>query len=173
MTPTETSTAPDLITFFVPGLPAPGGSKRAFVVNGRAVVTDDCKRSKPWRVTVAAVAQEFHTGCPLDGPLALELVFVLPRPKGHFGAGRNAAKVKPSAPPYPAVKPDTTKLVRSTEDALTGICWRDDTQIVEQAARKVYGDRPGVLVSVWRMPERAGGEGESRPEREAAHPRTL
>jgi Holliday junction resolvase RusA-like endonuclease len=143
------------ITFFVPGLPAPGGSKRAFVVGGRAVLTEDCKRSKPWRSRVAAVANDAHAGPPLDGPLALEMVFSLPRPKGHFGSGRNAGRVRPSAPAYPATKPDTTKLVRSTEDALKGIVWRDDAQVVEQVARKVYADRPGVLVTVYPMPPAA------------------
>lgn len=146
------------IEFFVPGIPAPGGSKKAFVVKGRAVVTEDSKRNKPWRDRVASVALESHAGPPLEGPLALSLRFVLARPRGHFGTGRNAGKVRASAPPYPAVKPDTTKLLRAVEDALTGILWGDDAQIVAQAAAKGYGDRPGCHVQVYPLTgERAAG----------------
>lgn len=139
------------VIFFAPGIPAPGGSKRAFVVGGRAIVTEDCKRSKPWRERVACAARDAYAGPPLNGPLRVEFAFVVPRPKGHFGTGKNARAVRPSAPAYPAVKPDTTKLVRSTEDALKSILWDDDSQIVQQVATKTYGDRPGVTVRVYEL----------------------
>jgi Holliday junction resolvase RusA-like endonuclease len=52
------------------------------------------------------------------------------------------------------VAPDTTKLVRSTEDALKGICWRDDSQVVYQVASKEYAARggiPGADIKIERM----------------------
>lgn len=55
---------------------------------------------------------------------------------------------RPSAPHYPAVKPDATKLVRAVEDALTGICWRDDAQIVNQDVRKRYADTGSARVEI-------------------------
>ena len=140
-----------VISFFVPGVPQPGGSKRAFVnkKTGRAIVTEDCKRNKPWRSVVVGIAmQALGTAPPLAGPLVVEFTFFILRPKGHFGSGRNSARLKPSAPGWPVVKPDTTKLVRAVEDALTGIAWVDDALIVEQVARKVYGPRPGVRVVI-------------------------
>lgn len=144
-----------MVEFFVPGLPAPGGSKRAYVVAGRAVVTDDCKMSKPWKAVVALAAERAMGGDPpLDGPLLLTLTFVLPRPKGHYRAGKHSGELRRCAPRYPAGKPDLTKLIRSCEDACTRIVWRDDAQVVGQAARKVYGDAPGVRVAV-----AAAGEG--------------
>jgi Holliday junction resolvase RusA-like endonuclease len=50
--------------------------------------------------------------------------------------------------------PDLTKLMRSTEDALTGILWVDDARITDQHARKRYcepGQAPGaqISISVW------------------------
>jgi Holliday junction resolvase RusA-like endonuclease len=155
---------PPTISFFAPGIPAPGGSKKAFVIPGtnRARVVEDAKRNAPWRAVVSLAAETvIHTntfGCifPLTGPLAVRFVFTFPRPRCHFGTGRNADKLKPSAPRFPAVKPDTTKVIRSTEDALTGILWVDDARIVEQRGRKVYGDRPGALVEVWILPETLG-----------------
>jgi Holliday junction resolvase RusA-like endonuclease len=78
----------------------------------------------------------------------LEVLFVLPRPKGHHGTGRNAGVPKASAPQWPTVKPDTTKLLRAVEDACTSILWRDDAQIVIQTACKVYGDPARCEITV-------------------------
>lgn len=134
-----------MTSFFVPGIPQPGGSKRGFVVNGRAVITEDAKKSKPWRAVVALAARDAMAGAPpMDAPLRLVVVFVLPRPKGHFGR----RGLLPSARPWPSTKPDTTKLLRALEDACTGIVWRDDTQVVQQLAWKVYGPIPGAAVSI-------------------------
>lgn len=129
------------IEFFVAGLPRPGGSKRAFYVAklGRAVITEDCKTSKDWRAAVAQAAHEAMAGRPLlTGPLRLTIRFRFPRPKGHYRTGKKAAELRDSAPRYHVTKPDTTKLVRSTEDALKGIIWRDDSQVARQTASKAY-----------------------------------
>jgi Holliday junction resolvase RusA-like endonuclease len=139
---------PKAIRFFVPGKPEPGGSKRAFIVGKRAVVVDDCKKSRPWKTQVSSVADEVYRGPLLDVPLSVEFTFIVQRPKGHFGTGKNASALKPGAPKYPAIKPDVLKFARSTEDALTGILWRDDCLTVDLIAKKRYGDRPGVWVSV-------------------------
>lgn len=138
------------ITFHVPGLPATAGSKRGFVnpKSGRVVITDDCRKGKPWRERCLACAVDAFDGPPIRGPIALDLEFTLPRPKGHYGSGRNAGKVKPSAPSLPTSKPDTTKMLRALEDALKGVLWIDDSQVTDQAIRKRYGDAPGVHVTV-------------------------
>lgn len=138
------------VTFVVHGTPAPAGSKRAFAhrSTGRIVVTDDSKRSRPWKQAVAAEAAAAMTGPLLEGPLELIVVFTMPRPKGHYGTGANAARVKASAPAFPTVKPDATKLVRAVEDAMTGIVWRDDAQVIAQHVHKVYGDAASCVVEV-------------------------
>ena len=141
----------DRIEFTVLGRPQPAGSKRAFVVKGRAVVADDNKKSKPWQALVkAAAADALADGELLVGPLVLEVDFYLARPAGHYGSGRNAGTVKSGAPPYPITRPDTTKLVRALEDALTGLVWRDDAQVVSQLCQKWYGtpERAEVTVRV-------------------------
>jgi Holliday junction resolvase RusA-like endonuclease len=124
------------IRFFVPGIPRPGGSKKGFYIKklNRVVVTEDNKRSKDWRASVGDKAFEAVTA-PLAGPLRVTFAFYLPRPKGHFNS---RGEVRPSAPKYPTGKPDVTKLIRSTEDAMKGIAWNDDSQIVEQPGSKQY-----------------------------------
>jgi Holliday junction resolvase RusA-like endonuclease len=148
---------PAAVTFWIPGTPATAGSKRGFVVpkTGRVVVTEDCRRSRPWRATVAGIAAGLFPDGPLDGPLAVTFEFALARPKGHYRTGRNAHLVRPSAPAHPTSKPDTTKLVRAVEDALTSVAWRDDAQVVEQRATKRYARAPGVRVTIRRLVDRA------------------
>ena len=134
------------VSFTVYGPPQPAGSKRAGVSKGgKMFVRDDAKRSRPWKTQVAQAAGEAMNGTGLlDGPLELSVIFTVPRPKGHYGA----RGLRPSAPAYPAVRPDVTKLLRAVEDACTGIVWRDDAQVVAQHAYKVYGEPASAAVEV-------------------------
>lgn len=135
--------------FFVPGLPRPGGSKKGFVnpKTKRVVVVDANDRSKDWKASVAHAA--YIAGAkPIDGPIELQLTFYLPRPKSHFNAKGELRKI---APLYPITKPDATKLLRSTEDALKGLCWHDDCQVASQITQKQYAEVPGCRVIVCSM----------------------
>jgi Holliday junction resolvase RusA-like endonuclease len=128
--------APMIISFFVPGIPRPGGSKRYLGHRGgKPIIIDDCAKNKDWRAVVALAAKgAMGDRPPLTGPLAFHVEFYFPRPKSHYGK----FGLKLSAPEKPMVRPDLTKIARSTEDALTGIAWRDDSQIVTQTFRKIY-----------------------------------
>lgn len=139
-----------MISLTVYGQPQPAGSKTVgFAKSGQHFVRDSAKGSAEWKRTVAQVAGAEMSGRSLlEGPLGLVVDFYLPRPKGHFGTGRNAGSVKGSAPLFPVTKPDATKLLRAVEDALTGIVWRDDAQVVEQHVRKHYGEPTRVEISV-------------------------
>ncbi len=132
------------ITFHVAGLPQPGGSKRAFNIKGMRfpVVVDDNPKAKDWKTSVAQVAAEY-CAAPFDGPLQVKFEFFLPRPKGHFGK----KGLRKSAPLFPCGRPDVLKLSRSTEDALKGIAWRDDAQIVRETLTKDYGT-PGAIITI-------------------------
>lgn len=140
------------ITFAVFGKPQPAGSKRAFVLKGgahagRAIITDANPKAKDWKIDVKHEAQRAYDGEPWECPIVLTLRFTLERPKSHYRTGVNANKLKDSAPIAPTSKPDTTKLCRGVEDALTGILWKDDAQIVTQYVSKRYG-RPGVVIEI-------------------------
>lgn len=127
--------------FVVIGIAKPGGSKRGFVnpKNGRVIITEDSK-NRSWRQEVAQAGAVAMAGRePELGALAVTFTFVRPRPRGHFGTGRNAGVVKTGAPAFPITRPDVLKLARAAEDALTGIVWRDDSQIVDERLLKVWG----------------------------------
>ena len=132
-------------------IPKPGGSKKAFYNKklGRSIIVDDCKKNKEWRSDVKdAFIEKYHGMVPLSGPLFLKISFIMPRLKGHFNSKQI---LKPTAPNFHTVKPDSTKLTRSTEDALTGLAWRDDSQICIQEISKEYGDNPGAIITIETM----------------------
>jgi Holliday junction resolvase RusA-like endonuclease len=140
-----------VISFTVLGEAKPAGSKTAFVnpKTGKAIVTDASKGAKPWQAEVKAAASEAMKGNePFVGPLHAHFKFFRARPTSHYGTGRNAGEVKLSAPFAPATRPDVLKLARAVEDALTGIVYRDDAQIIGEWVEKRYGS-PRCEIEVW------------------------
>lgn len=145
----------------VAGLPAPQGSKRAMIhrSTGKPVLIESSKSLPAWRdsVTTAAIIAPGRPLEPWDGPLELDMVFTVARPRGHYGSGRNGHLVRPGAPARPHTKPDLSKLARAVEDSLTvARVWTDDARIVEyRRLAKVYVgedpdalNTPGVLIRV-------------------------
>jgi len=142
------------VSFTVYGKASPAGSKAIrYTKEKRPYITDvtgdDGKR---WRANVAQMAGIVMMGTELfEGPVRLSLMFVIPRPKGHYRSGRFAGELRQNVPRFPTKKPDLTKLVRGVEDALTGIVWRDDSQVVEQFNRKIWGEPAHVVITVERI----------------------
>ena len=135
----------------VMGTPAPQGSKRHV---GNGVMIESSKKVKPWRQDVKYAALESNddgTGCPISGPVNIRVTFYLPRPKSHYGTGRNSGQIRTTAPSKPAGKPDIDKLLRSTLDALTeaGV-FVDDAQITDVLMGKRFADTrpPGAVIDV-------------------------
>jgi crossover junction endodeoxyribonuclease RusA len=130
------------VSFIVPGEAQPAGSKRAFVIPGtnRASVTDANPKAKGYKQTAALFASQAMAAGrlqPFEGPLILTVAFYRRRPKSQG-----------VRTPYPTGKPDATKLLRGLEDALTGICWADDSQVVCQYVEKRYGPHDATYVVV-------------------------
>lgn len=120
------------LTIIVYGDPAPQGSKRFVGMRGgKGVMVESSKKVKPWRNDVAEAARAAIGDLPkFDGPLSVRMVFTMPKPVSSPKRRRSWA----------CKKPDLSKLIRSTEDALTtaGV-WADDSRVVEYArAAKVY-----------------------------------
>lgn len=143
---------------FVPGRAVPQGSKTAFVSKstGRPIVVDKDVRLPQWRMKITAAALEKRGTDPtLTGPVGARITFFMERPQGHYGTGKNAATLKPSAPGHPATMPDIDKLLRAVFDALTDAqVWADDGQVVWCQTIKTYADgtmQPGVEITVGAM----------------------
>lgn len=139
-----------MIEIRVVGPPAAQGNHRA---SKSGHVYETTKNHKPWRAAVSWAAVEARTKMglaspALRGPVTVEMVFTLPKPK-------SAPKRRIT---WPDRKPDLSKLVRSTEDALSdaGI-WEDDARVISCWARKVFPgedadalDVPGAVIRIER-----------------------
>jgi crossover junction endodeoxyribonuclease RusA len=142
-----------VIAFVVRGIPVPQGTARAFVAGGRAVIATDSNRANSpigaWRTAIATEArQAIGEAELLDGPVAIHVEFVFPRPKAHYRAG---GEIRLDAPRYHRSRPDADKLLRALLDAVTGVLIRDDSQVADAWAQKLYEDeriRPGARVVV-------------------------
>ncbi len=113
-------------------------------------MVESSKNVKPWRqdVKYAALAAK-PTGWDTAPAMALSVVFKFQRPAYHLG--KNG--LRPSAPQHctSARNGDIEKLVRSTHDALTGVLFDDDRQVVTLNATKRYcveGEQPGAIITL-------------------------
>lgn len=128
-----------MISFSVPGEPVPQGGMTAFVVGGRArVAHKNPQNLGDYRARIAMAAKQAGA-YELSGPIAATVTFVLPRPKAHFGSGRNAGVLKSRAPRWHSgSRPDIDKVLRALLDGITGVCCRDDGQIAMVSMAKLY-----------------------------------
>lgn len=128
--------ASDYPVIIVPGVPVPAGSHRAFLIAGRARIAPANKMQRSWqRVVSECAAEAWQDREPILGSVFLDVVFHFSRPKSHY---KTSGYLKKSAPICCATRPDLDKLLRAIGDALTGIVWRDDSQVVGVYARKFY-----------------------------------
>lgn len=146
-------------SFFAAGRPVTQGSKTiGRARSGRVFLREDAKGLKAWRdtLTVMAARAAGRVGM-ITGPVRVELTFSFERPASHYGTGRNAERVKDSAPDWPDTKwaGDLDKLTRAVFDSLTaGGVIEDDARVVEASMSKVWcvpGAPGGVLVDVTPM----------------------
>lgn len=144
-----------MIAITVLGVPAPQGSKN---VNRHGATYEVSKRVKPWREAVKFASLEMIRLTPewemMDGPLTLFVTFYFNRPQSHYRTGRNAHLLRDAAPERPMGTPDLSKLIRSTEDALTDAgVWKDDSRVVDVHAGKRYvpdgkGHHQGAVIRI-------------------------
>jgi Holliday junction resolvase RusA-like endonuclease len=128
---------PGLLDVFIPGIPKPQGSMRAFKAGGHiSVVHGNGGELGVWRTAVTTgVAAAWGDQPPLDEPVAILATFHLPRPKSI-----------PKRRRWPDRLPDLDKLVRAVLDSMTGVAIADDARVVSIIARKHYAtERPAGL----------------------------
>jgi Holliday junction resolvase RusA-like endonuclease len=125
----------------IPGRPAPQGSKRAFIVNGKVNLVEQSKALPAYRKAIAAecLAQANLWTRQDYAPIAVYINFAFKAPRKH---GK-----------YPITPPDVDKLCRAVLDGIgqSGVVWRDDSQVVVIQATKTYSqtERTEIEVKLW------------------------
>ncbi len=146
------SDGPIRLEFTVYGTPAQKGSVKAINKGQFAVVVPDNKPQQlQWQGAVSDKAAQAMDGTDLiTEPVAIGMYFRFRRKQYHFGTGRNAGRLKKSAPDHHGRKPDLDKLARCVLDALTGVVYHDDSLFaLSDGLSKRWTMRPeGVTITV-------------------------
>lgn len=95
---------------------------------------------------VWAYREKYGTMCFIKGvPLRLEVT-------AYFKVPKNATKAKRadmlSGKIRPTKKPDCDNVLKIIADALNGVAYHDDAQIVELNFEKLYSDIPRVVIEI-------------------------
>lgn len=128
------STDSNYVRVEFPFTPVPKGRAR-FTRRGFAYTPE---KTRIFEKLIKEYARQFIKA-PLSGPLSICVVFFMPKPK------------KPKNP-MPISKPDLSNLIKSIEDALNGIAWFDDSQVVTSTCEKHYcesNQKPHILFAMW------------------------
>lgn len=111
-----------------------GYGRRAF--NRKGVKIEQLK----WQVRA-----QYNQLAPICGPIRCEYIFHMPIPK-------STSKIRKlqmlNGKIHHMVRPDVTNLLKLNEDVLKGIVFADDSQVVENIARKIYSERPRVIIKI-------------------------
>lgn len=131
-----------MIDITIPGAPVAKGRGRA-TTKGRVYTPAATRKAEDTLSGRAMALLAGVEGLPLSGPLCLVATFTSVQPKSW---SRN----KREANTAPTSKPDVDNLLKLATDALNGIVWIDDSQIITITCSKVYGDAPSTRLVVTR-----------------------
>lgn len=142
----------DTFCIFVRGIPQPKGSTKSYIYKSKKTgrlgvsTTGDNPKTEPWQRSIQTQIALSWQGPPWEGPVGVDLEFILLRPKS----------VSPKKRPLPCVFPDLDKLERTVLDGFVRAgAIRDDGQVCKVNKQKVYAgmnnDIPGVEIELRRL----------------------
>lgn len=135
-----------MIRFTIYGEPTAKGRPRAVRgKNGRIRGAYTPGKTRIEETNFRAQAVKVKPERPFEGPVALELKFFRGVPRSWSKRKKERAL---SCEILPAVKPDVDNLAKLVKDALNGVFWRDDAQVVRLTAEKKYSDVPRTEVTI-------------------------
>lgn len=139
------------VAFTVPGEAVPWKAPRV-VRRGAHHVAISPRAMKNAQATVQSFAWKAMQDAgaePITGPVRLMIIVFKAKGMPTSVVGRTAAEMD-------ALRPtkgwDASNVAKSTEDALSGICFIDDSQVVELHVEKRFSERPRIeiVVQPWR-----------------------
>ncbi len=138
----------DGIRITVAGEPTAQGRPKFSNVNGFPMAYEPAK-SRDWKKYASLAAAEKMKGRPpMEGPLTMQIHVFRAIPVSWSRKKRIEAAqgiVRPTG------RPDVDNYVKSAMDALKGIVWADDSQVVSLMACKHYSETPRLEMCVRRI----------------------
>lgn len=124
--------------------PTPQLRPRASARGGRVRVYDPPKVHQ-FKNLLHDLASAQYKRPPLMGALEVDLIFYRPVQRSLSKTEKSRRLSNQSKP---VIKPDVDNYVKATLDALTGVLWHDDSQIVKLVSEKRYGETGKIIISV-------------------------
>lgn len=153
-----------------------GDLKMMDVIKMLFVQTYMPSKADAWKKTIRFHSTHSAAQGRIEGPIRVDIEFIMPRPKNHYGTGRNEGLIKASSPDWPEPVPDKDNLEKTVFDALSPIStraaeklrpeqrsdpvynfsglWRNDSQVCSGLVEKRYHrhtELPGAIVVVSRL----------------------
>lgn len=132
----------DCIRFEVGGPPVAKGRPR---MTRNGFVYSPAKTRKYEAHARLAAQEAMDERAPIDGPVKVEVFAWLPIPKSWSKKKRGKAELG-----YVAAtkRPDCDNYCKAALDALNGVVFYDDSQVIELLVRKGYSVKPRLFISV-------------------------
>jgi len=134
-----------MVTFTVDGTPV-GKQRARYARRGNFVQTYTPEKTRTYESLIKEKAIEaMGSSEPLETPVTLYLYIRVPMPKS-YSKKRTEACLNGSE--QPIRKPDASNILKSVEDGMNSVVYKDDSQIVNIHVTKVYSSQAGVDICV-------------------------
>lgn len=105
----------------------------------------DPPKVRSFKSVLALYTRMHYSGKPLEGPLSVKVRFYR---RNQKRVSKRRLKLREEGKIRPTKKPDLSNYLKSFEDALNGVLWADDAQIVNEEISKYYSQKPRIEVEV-------------------------
>lgn len=123
-------------------------SRPRFARRGRGVVAYEKKEMKAWRAECSKLVEEaFEAKKLIEGPLKIDAIFYIQPPK-HISFKKKLKEKLEAEEIFCSKKPDIDNYLKALLDSMTGIVFKDDGQVVECRARKLYSLKPRIKFTI-------------------------
>ena len=134
-----------MVNFKVDATPVPKGRAR-YVRRGNHISTYTPEKTRTYETLIKESAkQAMGSSEPLETPVTLYLYIRVPIPKSCTKKRLEAIQ---NGSEKPIRKPDGSNILKSVEDGMNGVVYKDDSQIVNIHVTKVYSSEAGVDICV-------------------------
>lgn len=134
-----------MITFTVPGQPVGKGRPRIGKVGQHARMFTPAKTVNYEGLVAHAASIAMAGRALLEGPMDVHLFIKCQVPASWSLKKQQqalAGKIRPTT------KPDIDNIEKAVYDAINGVVWKDDVQVVDVVKKKRYAAAPGVVVTI-------------------------
>ena len=134
-----------MVTFKVDANPV-GKQRARYVKRGNFVQTYTPEKTRTYETLIKDAAIEaMGASEPLETPVSLYLYIRVPIPAS---ATKKRLQAISDGSEKPTKKPDASNVLKSVEDAMNGVVYKDDSQIINIHVTKVYCSVSGIDVCV-------------------------